>query len=406
MDTQDHEHVDTGRALDAFWDGFSLYPSAWQTALYSSPPLLAGIASIPFLLYVAVAAAADVALGHPGMLWMGHNLREWQEIAATAGVILIMWAFSRLSAAIPGTLRWLYAGGALSTVSGDVGESWLGYLNDYKAALHRRVGLYSATPVLLVFVLIFNRMVGIPESVAKTLSGGTALYTFSAVMSIILWMFGFSLWALLAGLIIWPILVTSAYLVKLVRRFDLVVLPSHPDRCGGLARLGSLAFSLALPIAVAGVFLAAFGLSPALWPNLRIGEVSVDQIRSESAQFSNFGLFAVALPIVAWAFLRPVWCVHRRMVASRERSWDAYGRIAAGLLAQLDAAIARPDGVLEAHSLRERLDLHQASYPSQETYPVWPIRLPTLLTLLLPQIARLVAPAALGVREFLLMLLD
>ncbi len=130
--------------------------------------------------------------------------------------------------------------------------------------------------------------------------------------------------------------VTGWYIKNLTAKFDLSILPSHPDYCGGLKPLGDFCLRMALPI---------------------------------------------ALPLAAIAFFVPLWNIHLKMVARRDVYYDNFAERVAKLEGRIQSSLDK--GLLdEARVAREEMEIAQVLHPDKIGYPTWPFDRRILLTFL------------------------
>lgn len=114
--------------------------------------------------------------------------------------------------------------------------------------------------------------------------------------------------AFLIGLIAWRLIVMGLQIKKIPSRFSLELQPGHPDKCGGLAPLGSLCLHNALIIALPGIYLGGW---------MTIGPLIGFKAISETYQPIFTLLLLVPILFSAITFFIPLWETHRVMAAKK-----------------------------------------------------------------------------------------
>ncbi len=174
--------------------------------------------------------------------------------------------------------------------------------------------------------------------------------------------------------------VTGWYIKNLTEKFDLGILPSHPDHCGGLKSLGDFCLSMALPILIGTVFLGIWGIA-----SIREG-INVYNV------LPDIYLFLFALPLAAIAFFVPLWNIHQKMVVRRDACYDNFADRVAKLEGKIQSSLDK--GLLdEARVAREEMEIAQVLHPDKIGYPTWPFDRRILLTFLAPQIVTIASLA-------------
>ena len=368
-----------------FWNNFRLFPSSLQETLYIRPPFFIGISILPFLIYVVGSMIADVRY-HNDWEWTLVSLKEWQEITAVVGVILMILAFNMWRQRIPSTFKWLFENRRIISKKSNLREEYINFLNSYQKELFKKSGRYFFVIIFVLFVIFFNLMAGIPQKVSYNFqidSIDAKVYAFGLF---IVWIFGFSLWGIFLGFAVWPVYTTGKYISKLSEKFDINIQPSHPDNCGGLKTLGDFCFYMALPIIVGGLFFAAFGIGGAILPRFAIGEIAFNEIMPQTIVFSNIVLLVVVLPFIATVFFLPLWNIHCYMVERKKEVYDRYSNMVMELEQKLRSYIKREGKSDDARAAKEKLEILQTIHPGKIGYPVWPFERSILLKLFSPQI--------------------
>jgi hypothetical protein len=168
--------------------------------------------------------------------------------------------------------------------------------------------------------------------------------------------------------------VTGWYIKNLTEKFDLSILPSHPDHCGGLKSLGNFCLSTALPILIGAVYLSIWGIGDSMREGITIYNI-----------LPAIFLFLFALPLAAIAFFVPLWNIHRIMVARRDVYYDTFADRVAKVEEKIQFALDK-ETLDEARVAREEMEIARVLDPDKIGYPIWPFDRRILLAFLAPQI--------------------
>jgi hypothetical protein len=172
---------------------------------------------------------------------------------------------------------------------------------------------------------------------------------------------------------------TSFYISKLVSRFDLVLYPDHPDKCGGLKFLGDFCLLAIWPVLIFVVLFGIYGIGGLLYGN-----------RSTTTIFAKVDLLVALL--ATYFFFAPLLSIHRRMAIMAEKlTEELTSRVTVlktfHLGLKLRIASSLYEGNLEqAKADKEKMDIVQTIYPDIPNYPRWPFRYDLFLKFLSPQI--------------------
>ena len=249
----------------------------------------------------------------------------------------------------------------------DIAQEYQYFLNAYQNALlsNKR---YILIAISFITTLVFFLLAwGHP-------SRPDALLSIDSWFIAIINLLNFLFLAYFFGVAAWIMGVTGWYIKNLTVKFDLSILPSHPDHCGGLKSLGDFCLSTALPILIGAVFLGIWGIGN----NIRVGNTPL-------VILADVFLFLFALPLAAVAFFVPLWNIHRKMVARRDVYYDNFADRVAKLEGKIQSAL--DNGALdEARAAREEMEIAQVLHPDKLGYPTWPFDRRILLAFLAPQI--------------------
>jgi hypothetical protein len=311
--------------------------------------------------------------------------------------LVLVWLFQRFARQAPGALYALWENGALSAADGAGDDDWdtraLKYLTRYRQALAGRGRLLFVGAVLLVT----NTML-----IGHVRGFGLSLETFPDVtwttFLVFKWVVFPNLWLWIILTACWAALTTAYFLRRLPQELDLRVIPSHPDRCGGLKPVGDLCLQLALVAVIASLVLAYWGsIGGALRTAGLLPELSDEAVaraaeeflpktlaqfrylfnptrppQSITQTFANLGT-AAGIIIGGWLFLYPLLGIHGCMKGKRAELAHAMAQTALAFDEELEEAIRAQDRgrIREAH---DNLETLQSTYSVLRDYPVWPIQ--------------------------------
>jgi hypothetical protein len=279
---------------------------------------------------------------------------------------------------IPRAFAHLLADRALDRVLADEAATGrlVRFFDDFESRLNGPRRLWLGLPLAALGVLFFlssNHL----QYVLDTLLGSDDLAT-KATISL------FNLVALflpgaavgyVAGIGVWKSIITSLYVSRFSREFDLAVRPSHPDSAGGLKPLGDLIFSIALILIIASLALSALTIGAGL-----VGF-------AVTASYARFALAAViALTLVA--FILPLNSAHARMVAARERHHALLTDIT-GRIDELERSLQTGVPAM-THAQRQEvmaeIDSLTTLYKRTQRAPTWPFDREIVVKFVTPQL--------------------
>jgi len=359
------DQLQTAEADSAFkdyWDNFRLS----RSRVVTRPAYTTIIALLPYVTLLVAAIVADLLSGVPGFTWTKKALALWPMLIGTAFALVIIWVYYRWQDEIPIFFSWLYDRERITSQNDDLRQQYGKYLKEYQSRLLSFKGPLLCIGISLIFVVAINWAKDIPGLIASNWGSSEAIKQFVAIRYFIIWVFGFSVLAILAGLLIWPVYVTGRHLAALSDRFDVVVQPSHPDRCGGLKSWGDFCFNMTLPVVIGGIFLAIFGLGHSFLQSLGV------IYSKEAVPVLNAALILVVVPLTSISFYAPISGLHARMVQIEKAFEDQYAKQATGLEEQIKINLDDTERLADARRAAEELEVLRALMPKDFTYPEWP----------------------------------
>lgn len=298
-----------------------------------------------------------------------YDLTSWILISLVLALVLVLLAFNGWRRNILSTFQVLLNKGRIYSHSQDIdiAQEYRCFLDAYQNTLlsKKRYILIAGSVIITLVVQLLTW--GNP-------SRFDALLSIDSWFIAIVYLVNFLFLSYFFGVAAWAMSVTGWYIKNLTVKFDLSILPSHPDHCGGLKSLGDFCLSTALPILIGAVFLGIWGIGDIIRNGITIYNILPDIF-----------LFLFALPLAAIAFFVPLWNIHRKMVARRDAYYDNFADRVAKLEEKIQFALDK-ETLDEARVAREEMEIAQVLDPDKIGYPTWPFDRRILLAFLAPQI--------------------
>jgi hypothetical protein len=272
--------------------------------------------------------------------------------------ILVIWRFNVWRLRTPKTLRDLWENKRISVPDGDADRSYLRFLEHYRDAL-ASPKRYFLIGILIIVVGIFRAYATVQSlSIEPPLQVvGDLLYAllnFGAFYCI--------------GLLAWAMSISSQYIRKLVRAFQLSIQPFHPDQCGGLRLLGNFCFGLGSPLLISSGLLIGFIIFAILdySPGINGRENSAGLVLN--VYFPLLFLLLFVLPSIVLLFILPLRAIHTKMVSEGKTNEHSYFTRTEALREEIQALLAAHQ-VEAARAVQEEKALVETLYAP---YPTWP----------------------------------
>jgi intracellular septation protein A len=374
MNAQELNDENIDQQLDQFWENFELFPSKTERFIFGHIYSLIGVSILPYLVMVAGLLIAHFGYGMDKD-WVIRKLTDWQMIIVAVGLVVISPIYLQWQSKIPETFQWLLGAQRISIEGDQLKKTYLEFLLDYQKMLSEKYWRYSFSILFCVFIFIFNWL---DPYYLDFIHNGRYM---DAMITIIKRLFGLFFWGYLSGLTVWPVFATGSQISKLGKRFNMLVQPHHPDRCGSLKPLGDFCFSMTLPLVVVGIILILLSLG-----GISILDVNLSGTGEDTILFANVLLFAFFLPLTVITFFLPLWNVHREMVRQKTNYEDEFSNEILRLKDQLRNSIRKECGWEEAKVAKEKIEILQVLNPQSVGYPVWPFRYNLVISLFSPQI--------------------
>lgn len=324
----------------------------------SNPWLRSTVVGLPAVLGLLL--LADWLIGHNA--FAGDKLR----LTAILVVAVELFVFRVLFDKVPEALRPIWTRGVISPSdeSQPTARIFLQFLGQFEKALNSHLGWL----VGLVFAIL-----GLCATypVRYFLEAGRSPFTPAQLFSYYFFGNGAIVAALLGyviGLLTWRVGVIAFFVSNLGKRFELRIIPRHPDRSGGLRPLGDLCLAIALLLLPPACFLACWGFVAALF--------STEDMEVYAVLWSGlYRRWLVVLSVAALLlFLQPLYHIHLQMQRRRreiqvelDELSERMGEISLELRTQ--AHTMTPEQGAEK---QEALEFMEQVYQENSHVPVWP----------------------------------
>jgi hypothetical protein len=189
------------------------------------------------------------------------------------------------------------------------------------------------------------------------------------------WVIGPLVIAFICGSFVWMLIVLGKTISKIPEEFEIHVHASHPDRSGGLRRLGEICLDMAIPLLVFAVILVA-------WASYIV--IVKGQLEDTVGVFSIFGLVIIFV-IASFVFFAPIWSIHDAMQLAKSHYQDKLGQELQGVEERLEITVHDIDSDKLDKLLKEHETLQRLGNTARH-YPVWPFDTAIFLALILPQV--------------------
>jgi len=327
------------------------------------------------------------------------TFRSWVVyLAIFLSLLLVMLVYTRFVYKVPETLLALAVSGRLVPPTDQNKtyprpgrweihpQGWKTYPEDLKTALNSP-WRYILFIIILVFAYAF-----------VLIAGQDWLFTLNnfwvRLWDITLYVLTPLLTAYAAAFGVWVVIVVGTFIRWLTPIYSLDIQPSHGDGCGGLKRLGSLCFDMAIMPTIPAV---VFGIG-----------MLIGALRTPLSIFVAIAAMVMAILLAVLTFFVPVLDIHREMVISETRYFDlTVSRITpleeslGTLLAAQDDQTSEEEIKKEAEikKLEARLEKLKKLYPADFKYPLWPFTTQVLLTFYSAQVVPVITIVT-GIIEF------
>lgn len=371
--------------LVEFWHAFRTFPLQFDEYCFTHWYFLVGaftfIVLVGATIYDTVHAVIYSSLSFP---LLTDIFTTWTFIPLVIAFALVAGTFNAWRRRIPMMFQTLIAKQRIrSPQQGqDLQQEYRDFLNTYQQTLlsNKQYILVVSIMVLSLVICLLSTRSALADPTVPHILWPISVWTLRWLLVLGLLVVAL-IWGYFFGIAAWTMGITGWYVKKLTSIFDIIIQPSHPDRCGGLKILGDFCFAMALPLLIGVILLSTWGIGATLFPTV-IAEI---HLRPIFAFAGNAVLFLFALPLAFIAFFLPLWDIHRKMVASKEVYEDSFANRLNALEERIQFSLEK-GSLEEAKTAKEEIDVLQVIHPETMHYPTWPFDRRILLTLLTTQI--------------------
>lgn len=291
-------------------------------------------------------------------------------------LVLTVLAFNNWRRSVPKTFQTLLTKERTYSInqSGDIDEDYLTFIEDYQRTLlsNKRFFMISISIIIVVGFIFWGEFHYLFPASSDSL---LIVQVAGALLKVII---PTSLLGYFFGVAAWAMIISGKSVKDLISRFNLIIQPSHPDKCGGLRFLGSFCLNMALPFLIGISYLAIYSIQGTIHPILENG-LNLVQLASSTV------LIIFALPLAAVAFFGPLWSIHNKMIQEKEVREDEFAVRIAKLERKIQSALDQGK-IEEAKSAKEEREVLQVLHPDILDYPEWPFDKRIFLSFVVPQI--------------------
>jgi hypothetical protein len=384
-----------------------LMPTKWERNLFDKP-WLPVVMLFPIVGLFMIGLAEDVYYyvafyrdsGTPFQLFVAYFSLDAIYVVLALLTMIVVWLYQRFEKQMQRVWVALWKSKKLSpkTKAEGAGDttSTLDFLRQCESDLSSPKRYILVGVVLLIVDIILARHI----RTEATLSFATFPDVTSSLFDLFKMVFFADLWFVILTSAGYSMLVSVKYIRRLPQGLSLAVVPSHPDRCGGLKPIGDICLQLALIAVIAGLVLAYFGSvgevmrTAGFLPKLSDEDVrqivrllpeSISSQRIErfrelfdptrepqpiTRSFANFGTL-VGIIGGGWLYCYPVLGIHRWMTDKKAE----FVQILAEAASEFDIGFEQSIRAKDEERIRNsssKLETLQNSYSLLQRYPVWP----------------------------------
>ena len=273
--------------------------------------------------------------------------------------VLAIWRFNVWRLRTPNTLRDLWEHKRIALPDGDADPSYLRFLAHYRDALASPKRYFLSGFLMIVAGILFAYAI-----VQNLSSEGPTIQVVGILLFAFLDLGGFYC----IGILTWAMVISSGYVRKLVRQFQLSIQPFHPDQCGGLKLLGNFYFGLGSPLLIVSGLLIGLIIFSLLEYASGIYAREARVLLVTNVGFPLLLLLLFVFPLIVLVFILPLRAIHRKMVSEGKTNENSYFMRTEALREEIQALLAVKQ-VEAAKAVQEEKALVETLYAP---YPTWP----------------------------------
>lgn len=273
--------------------------------------------------------------------------------------VLAIWRFNVWRLRTPNTLRDLWENKRIALPDGDADPSYLRFLAHYRDALASPKRYFLSGFLMIVAGILFAYAI-----VQNLSSEGPTIQVVGILLFAFLDLGGFYC----IGILTWAMVISSGYVRKLVRQFQLSIQPFHPDQCGGLKLLGNFYFGLGSPLLIVSGLLIGLIIFSLLEYASGIYAREARVLLVTNVGFPLLLLLLFVFPLIVLVFILPLRAIHRKMESEGKTNENSYFMRTEALREEIQALLAVKQ-VEAAKAVQEEKALVETLYAP---YPTWP----------------------------------
>jgi hypothetical protein len=273
--------------------------------------------------------------------------------------VLAIWRFNVWRLRTPNTLRDLWENKRIALPDGDADPSYLRFLAHYRDALASPKRYFLSGFLMIVAGILFAYAI-----VQNLSSEGPTIQVVGILLFAFLDLGGFYC----IGILTWAMVISSGYVRKLVRQFQLSIQPFHPDQCGGLKLLGNFYFGLGSPLLIVSGLLIGLIIFSLLEYASGIYAREARVLLVTNVGFPLLLLLLFVFPLIVLVFILPLRAIHRKMESEGKTNENSYFMRTETLREEIQALLAVKQ-VEAAKAVQEEKALVETLYAP---YPTWP----------------------------------
>jgi hypothetical protein len=318
-----------------------------------------------YFLFVLQSIIHLILLNASNQLVVGNVIGSKNLLLIVVGICLILWSFNAWRGSVLITLQAIYEKKYLTKTkyAGNVTTQYLELLKHYAASL-RSPRRYLLIGTLVISVAVYY----IYENTSPILlltSQQKIVEIFFTILYLLFIAFIYFGFIYCIGASLWALYQSGQFIRILSRDFEFKIDPAHPDKCGGLKKLGNFCFGSTAPILIGSAYFIGY-----IFVVLRDPTGAFDLI---SAAYTLFVILLYGIPITIFTFFVPLWSIHRTMRSERETYENNHAASIAAMREQIQELL--DDNQLDqAKTVQEKMKLMKTLYIP---YPTWPFNFRT-----------------------------
>jgi hypothetical protein len=336
------------------------------------------IALFPLVLLLISDVTIALAENEDIIASMRSDLSDEIFLSVVIGSIIGVSLLRRPLKSAPAKLIELSQNGSLQPKSASAEDS--GTFSDRFRADITSTKRWTVIAILVILALLFSVYSIVSRSYLMRIEAELKLMetavgsAFLALHFLARWVIAPILITFVFGSFLWIVICLANTVSVIPETFHIRVQPSHPDRSGGLRRLGEICLDMALP-------LISFAVIAAWWAVYVV--IVRDRPEDVIGVFSIISLILL-IAVAFITFFGPLWSIHRSMLRSKADYQDRVGRDLQQIENRLAIGVRDRDGDELERLLKEHEALSRLGETARQ-YPAWPFDSTIILAVAIPQ---------------------